>query len=86
MPAIRHGFPSGGPLPRAFERAGELVRIEPKNRLISNEAGLAVAAALKGSGLAHDYEGNVEREITEGQLAPILEDWPPPFEGPFLFL
>jgi DNA-binding transcriptional LysR family regulator len=84
-PAIRHRFPSGGLLPWEFERAGELIRIEPKNRLVSNSASLAVAAALEGVGLLMTMRDYAEREIDTGRLACILENWLPPFEGPYLY-
>lgn len=85
MPAIRHRFPSGGLLPWEFERTGELIRIEPRNRLVSNNASLAVAAALEGVGLLMTMRDFAEREIETGRLVSILEDWLPPFEGPYLY-
>jgi DNA-binding transcriptional LysR family regulator len=44
-----------------------------------------LTAALEGFGLAYLPRGFVEPHLADGRLAPVLEDWLPPFSGYHLY-
>ena len=74
--------------PWEYERAGEIVRIEPRSRLIVRVGGatdLAVAAAVAGSGVIHLFEDWLRPYLADGRLEPVLPDWWPAFSGPYLY-
>ena len=74
--------------PWEFERAGEIVRIEPRGPLIVQVGGatdLAVAAALAGNGIIFLFEDWLRPYLDSGDLEPVIEDWWQPFSGPFLY-
>jgi DNA-binding transcriptional LysR family regulator len=50
-----------------------------------NSAGLLLAGALKGFGLAYLTEGHVQPYISKAQLVRVLSDWCPPFSGYHLY-
>ena len=74
--------------PWEFERAGEIVRIEPRGPLIVQVGGatdLAIAAALAGTGIVSLFEDWLRPHLDSGALEPVIEDWWQPFSGPFLY-
>lgn len=80
----------GGKLasPWEFERNGEIIRVEPKSRLIARVGGatdLAVEAALAGVGVIHLFEEWLQPHFDSGRLEPLLVDWWQPFSGQFLY-
>ncbi|MBP0443786.1 LysR family transcriptional regulator [Roseomonas sp. SSH11] len=85
LPCIRTRFSSGTMLPWEFEREGQVVAIRPEGPLITSDAHLGISAALQGLGFYATFEGWAEPFIRSGQLIPVLEEWLPPFEGPFLY-
>jgi DNA-binding transcriptional LysR family regulator len=85
VPAIRHRFPSGTLLPWEFSRKGKLARVEPNNRLITDNPRVAVTAALHGTGYLLVFENYVSRWISEGKLVSLLSDWLPEFSGPVIY-
>lgn len=82
-------FPSGAMTsPWEFERAGEVVRVEPQGPLVvSVGAGvdLAVDTAIAGVGIVALFEDWLRPHFDSGALEPVLEDWWQPFSGPFLY-
>ncbi len=82
-------FPSGAMIsPWEFERAGEVVRVEPQGPLVvSVGAGvdLAVDTAIAGVGIVALFEDWLRPHFDSGALEPVLEDWWQPFSGPFLY-
>ena len=82
---IRHRFASGAMHPWEFERDGEVVKITPNARVIANSIDLEIAAAIQGLGLIATFDGFVEPHVRSGALVSVLEDWLPPFSGPFLY-
>ena len=74
--------------PWEFERAGEIVRVEPRGPLIVQVGGatdLAVDAAISGVGIISLFEDWLRPHLDSGVLEPLLEEWWQPFSGPFLY-
>lgn len=86
---LRGRFASGTMTsPWEFERAGEVVRVEPQGPLIVSTAGaieLAIDAAVAGAGVVHLFEGWLGPHLNTGALEPVLQEWWQPFSGPFLY-
>lgn len=64
-----------------FEKDGVALRVEPSGPLIVNDNELLLDAARAGLGLAHAFEESVRRDVEEGRLVQVLQDWLPPFDG-----
>lgn len=84
---IRSRFPSGVLVPWEFERGGETVSVEPEARLIvgTGAAHAAVKAAVAGLGIVYSFENWLVPDIAAGKLMPVLQNWWPGFDGPFLY-
>ena len=81
-------FRSGATTPWEFERAGEVVRVDPVGPLLVGLGGasdLAVDAAIAGSGIVHHFEDWLRQHLDSGALEPVLEPWWQSFGGPFLY-
>ena len=83
--AIRHRFPSGASYPWEFEKGGEVIRLNPPARLTSTRHDLEMAACEAGVGLMMTFEDFVAPALAAGRLEAVLEDWLPPFTGPYLY-
>jgi DNA-binding transcriptional LysR family regulator len=84
-PSIRHRFPSGASYSWEFEKDGEVIRLNPPARLTSTSLDLELAACEAGVGLLATFEDFVAPGIAAGRLEAVLEDWLPPFTGPYLY-
>ena len=86
---IRGRFSSGAlTSPWEFERAGEVVRVEPQGQLVVRVGAatdLAVDVAVAGGGVIHLFEDWLRPHLESGALEPVLQDWWQPFSGPFLY-
>ena len=82
---IRHRFTSGAALSWEFERDGEVVKVVPQGPLVSSNGDLEIAAAIDGLGILCTFEGFIAAELASGALERVLDDWLPPFSGPFLY-
>jgi DNA-binding transcriptional LysR family regulator len=85
---LRGRFSSGATLPWEFERAGEVVRIEPAGPLlvsVGTATDLAVDAAIAGVGIVCLFDDWLRPHFHNGALEPILEPWWQRFSGPFLY-
>ncbi|SFL26464.1 LysR family transcriptional regulator [Methylobacterium pseudosasicola] len=81
-------FPSGSlTAPWEFERAGEIVRVDPSGPLIVRvgASDLIIAAAVAGTGIIHLFEDWLRPHLDSGVLEPVLEPWWQVFSGPFLY-
>jgi len=82
-------FPGGAlTSPWEFERAGEVVRVEPQGPLVVSVGGaidLAVDMAVAGIGIVHLFEEWLRPHLGSGALEPVLPDWWQPFSGSFLY-
>ncbi len=83
-PCIRQNY-NGVIHPWEFERGGETLRLDPPSVLVSTSIGLKRRAALDGIGFWATFEGYVADDIAAGRLVSVLDDWFPPFPGPFLY-
>jgi DNA-binding transcriptional LysR family regulator len=84
-PCIRHRFPSGSSYAWEFEKDGEVVRVQPEGPLVTNSGELELAAAEAGLGLLATFEAFCADRIAAGRLETVLDDWLPPFSGPYLY-
>jgi DNA-binding transcriptional LysR family regulator len=85
---LRGRFSSGAIPPWEFERAGEVVQIEPAGPLLvsmGTATDLAVDAAIAGAGIMCLFEDWLRPHFLSGALEPILEPWWQRFSGPFLY-
>jgi len=85
---LRGQFASGAVPTWEFEKAGEIVRIDPTGPLIVRlgaAVDLAVDAATGGLGVIHLFEEWLRPHLDSGALEPILEPWWQTFIGPFLY-
>jgi DNA-binding transcriptional LysR family regulator len=82
---IRHRFASGVSPALEFEKDGEIVRVVPQGPLVCNAIELEVAAAIAGLGLISTFEDSLSPYLASGGLESVLDDWLPPFSGPFLY-
>lgn len=82
---IRHRFTSGVSHPLEFEKDGEVIRVVPEGPLVSNVIEIEVAAAVAGLGLIVTFEEFLAPHLASGALESVLDDWLPPFSGPFLY-
>jgi DNA-binding transcriptional LysR family regulator len=84
-PCIRHRFASGASYAWEFEKDGEVIRVQPEGPLITTSGDLELAAAEAGVGLLATFEGFAAELIAAGRLETVLDDWLPPFSGPYLY-
>ena len=85
---LRSRFASGAMVAWEFERAGEIVRVDPTGPLIVRAGAatdLAVEAAIAGTGIIFLFEDWLRPFLQSGALAPVLEPWWQSFSGPFLY-
>jgi DNA-binding transcriptional LysR family regulator len=85
---LRGRFSSGMMTPWEFERAGEVVRINPAGPLTVSAGAatdLAVDAAIAGAGIVYLFEDWLRPHLDSGALEPVLEAWWQRFSGPFLY-
>ena len=86
---LRGRFASGAMTsPWEFERASEVVRIEPRGALIVSVGGatdLAIEMAIAGVGVIQLFEDWLRPHLESSALEPVLQDWWQRFSGPFLY-
>lgn len=85
QPSIVIRFPSGVVLPWEFEKGGRKIRVIPEGQLVCMHTGLQLQAAIDGLGYIMTFEETTREAVRAGQLEVVLEDWCPPFPGPFLY-
>lgn len=82
---IRSRFSNGVMFDWEFEKNGRVVKISPPAKLIATHLGLALRAVHDGVGYWATFEGYVRYGVKSGALVSVLDDWCPPFDGPFLY-
>jgi len=68
-----------------FEEDDQALTIAVNGPLIVDDVELLVRAALDGVGLGFVSEERVARELANGELVRVLDDWCPPFDGYYLY-
>jgi DNA-binding transcriptional LysR family regulator len=71
--------------PWQFERDGEKIEVEPRGRLIVNEAQNAVTAAINGVGVAYMPAALVAPFVVSKQLTVLLAEWCTSFSGLYIY-
>ena len=82
---IRHRFASRAIAAWEFERDGEIIRVVPSGRLVSNAIETQIKAAVDGLGIIVSFEHWLAPLLESGALVPVLPDWWQVFSGPFLY-
>src|SRR6478609_3384344 len=78
---IRARYSSGVMHDLEFEKAGQIVKVDPPAKLISTNMNLAMQAALAGAGIWATIDGYVGEALKSGALISLMEDWCEPFPG-----
>ncbi len=82
---IRIRLSSGAMLDWEFEKAGRAVKLSPPAKLVVNHPAPAMRAACDGVGFWLTFRDHVTEAVASGELISVLDDWCPPFPGPFLY-
>jgi len=82
---IRTRLSSGAMLDWEFEKDSQTIKIAPPAKLIAVQVGLALRAACDGVGYWATFEEYVREALSTGRLVSVLDDWCPPFPGPYLY-
>ncbi|WP_347254716.1 LysR family transcriptional regulator [Leminorella grimontii] len=76
---------SGGLLPWEFSQQGKALKVRVEGQLTINPLAHRVEAAKAGLGLVYIPEDVVARELEDGQLIRVLDEWCEPFPGYYLY-
>ncbi|MBA8840705.1 LysR family transcriptional regulator [Ochrobactrum sp. RH2CCR150] len=76
---------AGGIYAWEFEKGGQELRVRVDGQLTFNNSYAMIDAAVSGYGIAYVPENIVERQIASGELALVLDEWSPFFDGYFLY-
>lgn len=76
---------SGGLYAWEFEQGSRSIRVKVDGHLVLNDMDMVVDAAVAGHGIAFSLEDHVRRQLADGSLVRILDDWCEPFDGYFLY-
>jgi DNA-binding transcriptional LysR family regulator len=76
---------AGGFYTWELEKDGREVRVRVDGQLAFNNVNMIVQAAKDGLGLGFVMDDQVQDELNDGRLLPVLEDWCPPFSGYHLY-
>lgn len=84
---IRLRFTSGAFVPWDFEKGKETLRVDPPGRLVIgvDAVGAAVRLASTGRGVIGTFANWLQPYFETGELAPVLQEWWQPFDGPRLY-
>ncbi|WP_429931462.1 LysR family transcriptional regulator [Agrobacterium vitis] len=82
---IRRRFSSGRIYRWELEKHGKQIAVDVPDVLTLADQRLIRLAALKGVGLAFVFDQRVDKDIREGRLIRVLEDWCPPFDGFYIY-
>ncbi|MEN7536653.1 LysR family transcriptional regulator [Aurantiacibacter flavus] len=75
---IRTRLPNGALYRWQFEAEGQAVQVDVQGPITLDEASLARIAVLESVGIGYFMESDVRRDLEEGRLVRMLEDWTPP--------
>lgn len=66
---------SGRPFAWEFHRGGEIIEVEVRSRLVTNELSTKLAACIAGHGITQTFELGLQDLLGSGALKQILPDW-----------
>jgi DNA-binding transcriptional LysR family regulator len=75
----------GGLYAWEFAKDGQELQVQVQGQMIFNTTPQMLAAALEGYGLAFVPEDLVQRNVAEGSLVQVLDDWCPTIPGYHLY-
>lgn len=80
-------FSSGALVEWRFEKAGEIIEIEPPGQIIIgvNGAAAAIELARNGHGIIATFQNWLDPYLENGELLAVLPQWWTQFEGPRLY-
>ncbi|PSJ61138.1 LysR family transcriptional regulator [Kumtagia ephedrae] len=84
-PCLRIVYPSGLRPVWEFERDGVVEKIDADGPLLTTNLTAQLQACLDGVGFCATFEDYVREHIEAGRLVTVLDDWCPPFPGPYLY-
>lgn len=64
-----------------FSRHGETFEVSTKGRLVLGSADLVPAAVRAGFGIGYVFRPSVAKDLDDGQLVSLLDDWTPAYPG-----
>lgn len=76
---------SGGLYAWEFEKDGREFSVRVDGQLVYSNIGSAIDAAVDGVGLAYAPKDLVRRQLEEGRLKEVLQEWCPTFQGYHLY-
>ena len=82
---IKRRQAAGGHYAWEFAKNGPELRVRVEGQLTFNNSYPMVGAALKGFGIAYLPEDMVAQHIRSGELALVLDEWSPKFDGYFIY-
>jgi len=85
LPCLRFRFASGVVPAWEFQKDGKVLRVDPTGPLVTSSVALIRRAALDGLGFWATFDGWVAADVAAGRLITVLDDWLPPFPGPYLY-
>ena len=86
FPCINLRLPTyGGLYAWEFEKGKQEIRQRVEGRLVLNNLGHVVSAAIDGFGFAYVPESMVSTFLARGRLVTVLDDWTAPFAGYHLY-
>jgi DNA-binding transcriptional LysR family regulator len=68
-----------------FEKRGRELKVRVDGPLVFNNMALRLHATVAGLGLSYLPEDMVQKELADGRLVRVLEDWCAPFSGYHLY-
>jgi DNA-binding transcriptional LysR family regulator len=80
---IQVRLPSGQTIPWHFRVKRRVIDVHVEGRLIVNQIGFALNAAVDGVGLLQALVPYVAPELASGRLVSVLDEWAPPPIGAF---
>ncbi|MFT4047970.1 MAG: LysR family transcriptional regulator [Solimonas sp.] len=78
-------FPSGATHQWEFEKEERKLTVAVNGPVTSDDQALILRLACAGAGIAQLFESEVRRELENGRLIRVLDDWTPSFDGYYLY-
>ncbi|MCW2410734.1 DNA-binding transcriptional LysR family regulator [Sphingobium sp. B8D3D] len=75
---LRVRLPNGALFRWHFEKNGQSVQLDVKGPITLDEASLSRTAVLNGVGIGFFMESDVRKELADGRLVQVLQDWTSP--------